>query len=217
MKKYFLRISALCATFLGGVLLVSVWLYGNYSQIPPRDAVRVGDARRESKKTDDLNRFNAETENYAVYSTILADFKVKQGEYLMVNDYTSQGLIAEQTDFAKEYPNLSQPMIDDFRAKMHTRRELENKFERPDEVRIFDEATSLPRGKANFWEGFYKLYPKAQGFITFSDIGYNAERTTALVSVAYGCGGLCGHGSFFVLSKSNGRWKIEREIDLWVS
>lgn len=57
------------------------------------------------------------------------------------------------------------------------------------------------------WKSFYEKYPKSGGFNEVSAVGFNADKTVAVVYVAHSCGGLCGGGSFHVLQKKDGNWQ----------
>jgi len=56
------------------------------------------------------------------------------------------------------------------------------------------------------WDGFYKKYPDSGGWIELSAVGFNAEKTVAVVYMGHSCGGLCGGGQFHVLQKKEGKW-----------
>ena len=70
------------------------------------------------------------------------------------------------------------------------------------------------------WKPFYKQYPDSGGFIDFSAVGFNAEKTVAVVSVGRWGGKLCGEGEYYVLQKKDGKWiplKWEGDFCSWVS
>ena len=56
------------------------------------------------------------------------------------------------------------------------------------------------------WETFYQRYPDSGGWIELSAVGFNNDKTVAVVSMAHHCGALCASGRFHVLEKKNGRW-----------
>ena len=62
-------------------------------------------------------------------------------------------------------------------------------------------------GVRDGWKAFYDEYPDSGGWIEFSAVGFNADKTVAVVYQAHHCGGLCGGGSFAVLQKVNGNWQ----------
>ena len=56
------------------------------------------------------------------------------------------------------------------------------------------------------WDKFYRAYRDSAGFVYLSAVGFNADKTVAVVSIGHWCGGLCGEGQYHVLQKKDGRW-----------
>jgi hypothetical protein len=70
------------------------------------------------------------------------------------------------------------------------------------------------------WNGFYKQYPDSGGWIDLSAVGFNTDKTVAVVYVGHYCGELCGSGHFHVLQKKEGKWspiKWRGEACAWIS
>jgi hypothetical protein len=67
------------------------------------------------------------------------------------------------------------------------------------------------------WEEFYKKYPNSAGYWQFSRPGFNSARDTAWLYVVHACGGLCGTGHLYLLSKENGHWTVKDRLMLWIS
>jgi len=59
----------------------------------------------------------------------------------------------------------------------------------------------------DYWKAFYTRYPESGGWLEFSAVGFNADRTIAVVYMAAHYGWLGGEGSFHVLHKVQGRWE----------
>jgi len=57
------------------------------------------------------------------------------------------------------------------------------------------------------WKSFYEKYPDSGGYNELSGVGFNSDKTVAVVYVAHFCGGLCGGGGFHVLEKKEGKWQ----------
>ena len=57
------------------------------------------------------------------------------------------------------------------------------------------------------WKSFYEKYPDSGGYNELSAVGFNSDKTVAVVYVAHFCGGLCGGGGFHVLEKKEGKWQ----------
>jgi hypothetical protein len=56
------------------------------------------------------------------------------------------------------------------------------------------------------WEGFYQRYPDSGGWMELSAVGFNVNKTVAVVYMGHHCGPLCGGGRFHVLEKKDGKW-----------
>jgi hypothetical protein len=54
---------------------------------------------------------------------------------------------------------------------------------------------------------FSQRHPGDGRWFELSAVGFNRERTVAVVWVGYWCPGLCGSGTFHVLHKKNGKWE----------
>lgn len=59
------------------------------------------------------------------------------------------------------------------------------------------------RGK---WASFYRQYEDSDGLIELSAVGFNSDKTVAVVYMGHSCGALCGGGRFHVLQKKEGKW-----------
>jgi hypothetical protein len=66
----------------------------------------------------------------------------------------------------------------------------------------------------SFESGAYR--GRARGYAQFSLPGYT-EDGKALVYASYSCGGLCGEGWLFLLSRTEGVWRVVHSTSLWIS
>ncbi|MGA7925642.1 MAG: hypothetical protein WCA20_06565 [Candidatus Sulfotelmatobacter sp.] len=57
------------------------------------------------------------------------------------------------------------------------------------------------------WDDFYKRYPDSGGIVRMTAVGFNRQRTLAIVFTGSQCNNLCGRGSFVLLKKLDGKWK----------
>jgi len=78
-------------------------------------------------------------------------------------------------------------------------------IEKPYEVVSSDAIQDL--FKDNGWKSFYKSYPQSGGYVIMSAVGFNREKTRAIVYTGSSCGALCGSWRFHLLEKINGNWK----------
>jgi hypothetical protein len=75
-----------------------------------------------------------------------------------------------------------------------------------------------PADPREYWNEFYRRYPRARGYQAFSPIGYSTSGWEALFYHEYYCGGLCGAGNVvWVARDSNGHWKVRKTINLWIA
>ena len=85
-------------------------------------------------------------------------------------------------DLANKMPRMLQPNFQLSKAtRLMTRAELDAALERPPEADVGDG-----------WEGFRHHFPSSAGHLILSGVGFNVDRTVALVYVEHRCGGLCG-------------------------
>jgi hypothetical protein len=63
---------------------------------------------------------------------------------------------------------------------------------------------------------FQRAFPRNQGLIVFSGVGFNRSRTQAVFYVDHVCG-LCGGGQYVLMAKIAGTWRIQDEHSTWVS
>jgi hypothetical protein len=73
--------------------------------------------------------------------------------------------------------------------------ELEAAFHRPE--------TSVQH---DGWEGFRQNFTNSAGYLILSAVGFNPEKTIAVVFVDYRCGGLCGSARYYILEKRDKDW-----------
>lgn len=66
------------------------------------------------------------------------------------------------------------------------------------------------------WESFSGAN-HVEAYLTMSRVGFNMFGTRAVVYVEVSCGALCGHGVYYVLYKSRGKWLRSSEQLKWIA
>jgi hypothetical protein len=119
----------------------------------------------------------------------------------------------------KRAPTLQQATIDAFRKANAQQVSLHRSFHSSLDYDLVDESQLEPIFKkgGGWWDAYYKQFPRAQGILTFSRVGFNSDGTQALLYYNNTCGGLCGAGEYVIMVKRDGRWSIATEIEMWVS
>jgi len=67
------------------------------------------------------------------------------------------------------------------------------------------------------WARYNREYPESGGLIELSAVGFNRDKTVAVVYMGHSCGMLCGGGTFHVLEKKDGKWKPLEWKGAWCS
>lgn len=60
--------------------------------------------------------------------------------------------------------------------------------------------------KRDAWQGFHQEFPGASGYVILSGVGFNSDKTLALVYVEHRCGNGCGGAHYYVLQRREGVW-----------
>ena len=58
------------------------------------------------------------------------------------------------------------------------------------------------------WKEFQQRHPAYQGWIEVSAVGFNSDKTIAIVYLGYHCGEQCEGGEFKALEKKDGKWRL---------
>ena len=58
------------------------------------------------------------------------------------------------------------------------------------------------------WDLFFQHHGDSGGWIQFSAVGFNPNKTTAVVYAEYACGRQCGGGALYLLHKQGNQWVI---------
>jgi hypothetical protein len=149
-------------------------------------------------------------EAYEIYSTILPSewpWREANAKVLVIRRETKDYDMCLRPD--KESEAIVGPAIADYVKKNESPQLLQQMFsiEKPYQLIAADDLDSLFKNSVGGgWEEFYRLYPNSGGYIEFSAVGFNKDRTVAVVYMGHGCGGLCGGGEFHVLEKKEGEW-----------
>ncbi len=215
-------------TFTVGVFAVTVWWVSQHTKVQkPENAVISASPSPMSPQSA------LEIEECAVHSALINDMYVEDGVKLLVISEETHGCMPpsdekvermrrEMEDYAiKNLSGVSRETVDDFRAKGKQCRALTRELDVPVKYVIAGEKDIeplFPEGEFDrAWSKFYAKYPNSSGIINFSNIGFNRSMTQAIVSTGRGCGGLCGAGYFVLLTKKDGVWMVDSNVETWVS
>jgi hypothetical protein len=174
------------------------------------------------------------SEEQEIYRTVLHEMFVREGTKLLVIESQTEGchfyedadsarLSARNEDFhtsiGEMFPTVENSTFDDYRDRNRTIGSLFLSDIGFDYVLLSPETYNrfFDSEAGHGWADFYKKYPRANGLIFFSKIGFNKQRDQALVYAGSACGGLCGDGSYVLLRRRADKWAIEKAVRVWIS
>ena len=135
---------------------------------------------------------------YDVFAIALRQLTSDKETTLVVIDDKTNWSDLRQTDSAllfKELRSLKQETFQNFSIKNERKQKLTNQFKLKAKIKLIGEdEAALDTAQADPWESFHKRHRTAGAIFTLSRVGFDKEKSQALVYVAYFCGGLCGKG-----------------------
>lgn len=176
-------------------------------------------------KTSDL----LDDVDYQIYSTVLTETQANSKQ-LIVFQTSSKGMsISEEIGsdsyvkfFKSEIPDLDLTVFTDYNRINANAVNFDNKFTvNSKTVKLIGEEELnfiFSIGDINgSWEQFYKKYPNSNGYIRFSRIGYNTDKTWAFLEIGNFYASLGAEGAIVILKKENAAWKIAKIQMTWIS
>jgi hypothetical protein len=159
-------------------------------------------------------------EEYNVYSVLINTRYLDERIKLIVIEENTTKSTAEVSDelIKQNMPELQQETVDDFKTANEQSYLLQREFNLPvNYVLISQEELNGIFGGGRGWDNFYNKYSDSQGIMTFSRVGFNAERSQALVCVGNQYHFLAGAGYIVLLVKEDGIWRVKHEVMSWIS
>lgn len=130
---------------------------------------------------------------------------------IVIREETVAGRKDSDRCFSGEAATKFKSALDDFKHVNAKPWLLQRLFqiERPYEIVSAHEieAAFHAEGVQGGWEDFNARHPDSGGYFIMSAVGFNEDKTLAVVYTGSTCGGLCGRWSFHLLAKIDGEWK----------
>ena len=175
---------------------------------------------------------NTELEEYAVYSAVLSRMhRPPANKFILVVDHSRSPACTDQLledhlcddrvfdppSGAERCPSTT-TLINYIRANAHPSH-LNDQFDTEHQHSMLsnDEFEDIFKDGCSGWSRFCEKYTDADGYVTFSRVGFNGSGTQALVYVVRMHGGLSGSGGYVFLAKKGGAWQTQRWLQLWIS
>jgi hypothetical protein len=145
---------------------------------------------------------------YQIYSVLLPheeSWRIATGT-LVIQQETVPSEVQDGC-FTAEARKKFKDAIADYRVANGKRRLLQPRFEIEKPYLLVTEENIRALMPRYDWQGFYNQYPGSGGVFTVSAVGFNKDRTLAVVYTRSQCGLICGESSAHLLEKTNGKWK----------
>ena len=204
MTRYLGSLSLFFITFVTGLgfVLANDYLASRFALIGIPDLPESAD----TVSCPEKNTYQVRVDELAIYLQILKDEKF--GESPLIVDQT---LANEQgwSEGVNAIPGASLDTIADYESKNRVAVSLREIFDEKEKVQFITrtEVDRTFRVGSDGWRIFARNHPKANGFVSFSRIGFNQDRSEAIVYFGHGCGWLCGHGELSFYEKApDGSW-----------
>lgn len=205
------------------VLLVGVLSWSVFAALATQTKKKASSAKSIGLALDE--------EEYAVFSALIQSLYASGAKVLVIDNFVSgcvpvgnnaEGERAWQQSLNKlpgKLPKLSSKTLADFKSKSRLCRPLEAKLTLPTKYILISQQerqTIFSKSDVNkSWQSFNQKYPGANGYINVSNIGFNEDRSQALVDTFRKCGDKCGGEKMVLLTKTNGKWSVTATHKIW--
>ena len=154
-------------------------------------------------------------EEYLIYSIILSDERYIDGKTKqVVIESRTFGNTSVDESVSSSMIALSPETVENYEVKKSLNSLLgpHLKIRVPYTLISKEEVDKIFQGSSNGWQMFYSKFPGAKGLIHLSRVGFNSERTQALVNVGIGCDWICGDEHLLLLIKHDSEWKVKSQV-----
>jgi hypothetical protein len=156
-----------------------------------------------------------DSDGYEIYAARLPQ------EWAWKDDHAKQLVIQQETTVfpnlgtgeaclpgGDDFPESWKEVLTDYKKQNETTRILARGFviDKPYNLIPKQEFDDLFKKDGPGWAGFYSRYPDSGGIIHLSAVGFNKERTKAMLYIGHSCGWLCGGGGYVFVHKKDGKW-----------
>ncbi len=151
---------------------------------------------------DSTNKYDV-AEAYRIYSLLIPyEESSQRAKGTLVIQQETVSIPHSDICLSPEAATKFKDAVDDF-VRVNTKRwVLEPRFAIDKPYQLVSTAT-LNRG----WASYRKTFPDSGGSINLSAVGFNKDKTRAIVYSGSSCGELCGRWSFHLFEKLGGEWK----------
>jgi hypothetical protein len=159
-------------------------------------------------------------DEYLVYSTLIEQM-AGNAELIVIRDSTRLDFVDDISEaveqIRKSTLGAGEDVLADFRVKAAHPLRFENRFSSTGTIVLMSQgefdSIFTDRGA---WDEFYERYPKSNGIMTFSGVGFNSQLDEALVYIGIQSNFKDGAGYYVFLEKLRYGWTVGETTMAWV-
>jgi hypothetical protein len=202
--RILLRIKSFWTAFALGIIFVAV--FSDNVEVSPILQIETSPVRRTANPAKPVAN-----EDYAVFSAVMEQHLSARETYIIGDEaFDEAPENAQNTNRGSS--RESRETLNDYIAKNKEPRSLQNRFALKSQSPVIlfsreEKDEAFAKNEAG-WDKFFEKYPQSSGIINFSNVGFNREKTEALVRVKYLCALCSGKETFYLLTKQGEQWRI---------
>jgi hypothetical protein len=159
-------------------------------------------------------------EEYLIYSTLIEEM-AGDVELIVIRDSTRLEFVDDLNETVEQIREstlgVDEDVLGDFRVKNADPLQLKNRFSfAGTTVLMSQEEFDSIFVDGGVWDEFYERYPKSNGIMTFSRVGFNSQYDEALVYIGIQSHFKDGAGYYVLLDKLNDGWMVGETTLAWV-
>ncbi len=159
-------------------------------------------------------------DEYAVWSVTLDSMVVWEADDVVVLQSGTDGYALHDSATAstlKQQLKVPDEAVVNYKDRNAGSSTIERKLTLPVDYHLISSQEIEDILTIDGYEELYRRYPKCNGVTTLSHVGFNADRTMALVYMSNTTGYLAGAGWAVLCRKVSGKWAVVTSTIVWVS
>lgn len=154
----------------------------------------------EPKDSKTLDKYGSDTD-YVIYSVVLDSVKLLDKKLVLMDSTQFESTVSFNNNYYKtNLPEAEDETFNNYISRNQTNVKLE-KIEGVNSVYYSEVENPFQNGT----------------IVSLSKVGYNENKTQAILTIGITYAPLAGYGSLFLLKFENGKWKVVGSIMTWIS
>ena len=168
---------------------------------------------------------DSEAEEYSVYAALIGPMFIDDlVRSVVIKDHTTADLpdpddrAGRLEQLRGKMPALSPKTVRDYLAKNQESHALSNRFDlKTPVVLLSNHEKNMLFQSSSGWDELYAKYPRSQGLMTLSRVGFDPGMRQALVYIGNERWWMRGAGYYVLLVRENNVWSIKDKDVAWIN